>query len=61
MLLINNEEILKKNKFVTAKEFYCYQLMIRKPGQWIHRIERLFHQYFTDNFAKIENLRLLYI
>ena len=46
---------------MTAKEFYSYQLMVRKPEQWLHRYGRLFQQYVTDNYAKIENMRLLFI
>ena len=55
----NNDEIAKQ-KFVTAKEFYSYQIMTRKDnGQWIYG--RLTQQYFTDMWAKIECQRLLYI
>jgi hypothetical protein len=58
----NNNSVSTKEKFVTAKQFYSYQIMVRKKeGQWIHTFGRLFQQYVTDMYAKIENQRLLYI
>jgi hypothetical protein len=46
-------------KFVSAMQYYAYQLCDR-PGSYLHRFGRLFHQYIVDQFAKIELGRLNY-
>ena len=46
---------------VTALEYYCYRLMIRGGINHLHLSGRLFHQYIVDMYAKIEQLRLIYI
>ena len=52
----------QENKYVTPMEFYSYMLMTRiDEGQWIQRYGRIFQQYITDMYAKVENQRLLYI
>ena len=44
-------------KFVSAMQYYAYQLCDR-PGSYLHRFGRLFHQYIVDQYAKIELARL---
>ena len=46
---------------VTAREFYCYRLMIRSGSNHLHLSGRLFHQYIIDMCAKIKQQRLNYI
>ena len=49
--------VKKKMKYVSAMQYYAYQLCDR-PGSYIHRFGRLFHQYIVDQFTKIELGRL---
>ena len=44
-------------EFVTALQYYSYQLCDR-PGSYIHRFGRLFHQFIVDQIARIESARL---
>jgi hypothetical protein len=48
---------VKKMKFVSAMQYYSYQLCDR-PGNSLHLFGRLFHQYICDQFSKIELGRL---
>ena len=49
----------KKMKFVSAMQYYSYQLCDR-PNNYLHYFGRLFHQYIVDQFAKIELGRLYF-
>jgi hypothetical protein len=53
----NKKGVKKKMKYVSAMQYYAYQLCDR-PGSYIHRFGRLFHQYIVDQFSKIELGRL---
>ena len=44
-------------KFVSAMQYYRY-LLCDRPGSYIHRFGRLFHQFICDQFSKIELGRL---
>ena len=47
----------KKMKFVSAMQYYRY-LLCDRPGSYLHRYGRLFHQFICDQFSKIELGRL---
>ena len=51
------KNVKKKMEFVTALQYYSYQLCDR-PGSYIHRFGRLFHQFIVDQIARIESARL---
>ena len=46
---------------ITALEFYCYRLMLRRGANHLHLSGRLLHQYTVDMYANIEQQRLNYI
>jgi hypothetical protein len=57
---INENGKIKKQKFVTAMQFYCYQLQNRAKS-FLHLFGRLSHQYIVDQYAKIEAGRLNFV
>ena len=44
-------------QFVTALQYYSYQLCDRS-GSYLYRFGRLFHQYIVDQISRIETARL---
>ncbi|CAF1036998.1 unnamed protein product [Brachionus calyciflorus] len=56
----NQDEDEINSKFVTATQYYSYQLQDRLGG-FISNYGRLFHQYIVEQYAKIETSRLNYI
>ena len=47
-------------QYVSAMQYYAYQLC-DKPGNYLHKYGRLFHQNIVDQYSKIELNRLNFI
>src|SRR6266542_5007993 len=59
--LLEFQQIIKKHKRVTIREFVVYQIQIRnsnKTKSILHLSGRLFQQYLVDQYAKWESNRL---
>ena len=53
--LLEFQQIIKKRKCVTIREFVVYQIQIRnsnKTKSILHLLGRLFQQYLVDQYAK---------
>lgn len=48
------------NSMVTVMEFYSFRLMLRRDS-YIHSFGKLFQQYIVDQYAKMEEQRLMFI
>jgi hypothetical protein len=55
----NEENATKSRKFVSAREYYCFKLQVRKKLFNIILFGgRLFQQWAVDMYIKIETMRL---
>jgi flagellar biosynthesis GTPase FlhF len=52
------EERLKKDFNISALNYYCYRLQVRRNQQLLHLSGPLFQMYIVDAFAKVEQIRL---